>query len=194
MAIKEAVIPRHRVLREIFRHYMEFRDFVTSPEHDGNGGYGTSDGVIEYGYNVMGENLSKLIGDKDWPTALEKFTREELMATGDVEEYQQLHIDTSPKFDENGEPVMALRPIIYDKVYIVLSFWDLQGALKDLSPRKREAVFHNVILDKKQKDVAKIMGITTVSVGQYVEQAMLQLSEKYFSDMEINNESSRGSD
>jgi len=51
-----------------------------------------------------------------------------------------------------------------------------------LSPRKREAVWFNVILDQKQRDVAKKMEITTVSVGQYVEQAMLQLSEHYFAD------------
>jgi hypothetical protein len=30
--------------------------------------------------------------------------------------------------------------------------------------------------------VAEIMEITTVSVGQYVEQAMLQLSEEYFAE------------
>ena len=61
-----------------------------------------------------------------------------------------------------------------------MCLWDLQGALKNLSARKREAVYYNVILDKKQKDVADIMGITTVSVGQYVEQAMMQLAEEYF--------------
>jgi len=61
-----------------------------------------------------------------------------------------------------------------------ISFIDLQNALKDLSPRKREAVYYNVILDWKQKDVAAKMGITTVSVGQYVEQAMIQVSKRYF--------------
>ncbi len=53
---------------------------------------------------------------------------------------------------------------------VSINFLDLQGCLKNLSQRKKEAVFHNVIRDKKQKDVAEIMGITTVSVGQYVEQ------------------------
>lgn len=121
-------MPRHRVLRELLRHYLEFQDLVTSPEYDGHGGHQDTSGIIEYGY---------------WAE------------------------------DEDGKP---------RKVQITLSFWDLQNSLKELSPRKREAVFHNVILDKKQKDVAEIMGITTVSVGQYVEQACLQLSEKYFSD------------
>jgi DNA-directed RNA polymerase specialized sigma24 family protein len=73
--------------------------------------------------------------------------------------------------DENGKE---------KKDTISMSLWDLQGGLKNLSTRKREAVFYNVILDKKQKDVAEIMGITTVSVGQYVEQAMMQLAEDYF--------------
>jgi DNA-directed RNA polymerase specialized sigma24 family protein len=65
---------------------------------------------------------------------------------------------------------------------VTLSFWDLHRGVKNLSDRKKEAFFYNVILDKKQKDVAKIMGITTVSVGQYVEQAMLQLSEQHFAE------------
>jgi DNA-directed RNA polymerase specialized sigma24 family protein len=67
---------------------------------------------------------------------------------------------------------------------ITISLWDLQDGLKDLAPRKREAVFYNVILDKRQKDVAEIMGITTVSVGQYVESAMIQLAAKYFTEDE----------
>lgn len=201
MAIREDEIPRHRILREVYRHYLEYRGLVTTPEHDGMGGFGTSDGIINYGYNVMGENLHDLIGDKDWPTVLEKFSRDELMATGDVEEYQRLSIDCKPMFlkdEETGEyltdeegsliPDLALRPIIYKTVRISLSFWDLQNALVNLSPRKREAVFYNVILDKKQKDVAAIMGITTVSVGQYVEQAMLQLSVDYFPEMVVDDE------
>lgn len=55
---------------------------------------------------------------------------------------------------------------------------DLQGCLTGLSPRKKQAVYYNVILDMKQKDVAEIMGITTVSVGQYVEQAMIQVAKE----------------
>jgi DNA-directed RNA polymerase specialized sigma24 family protein len=128
MAVREDEIPKHRILRDVLRHYLEFRDLVASPEHDGQGGHRSSDGVIDHGYYVE---------------------------------------------DENGNR---------RKVLITLSFWDLQGKLSKLSPRKREAVFYNVILDKKQKDVAEIMDITTVSVGQYVEQGMLQLSEEYFAE------------
>ena len=73
---------------------------------------------------------------------------------------------------------------VYEIEYkgVELSFLDLQGALATLSKRKREAVHLNVILDKKQKDVAEIMGITTVSVVQYVEQAMIQLSKHHFAE------------
>lgn len=67
---------------------------------------------------------------------------------------------------------------------IKLSFLDLQNALESLSPRKKEAIYYNVILDYKQKDVAAIMGITTVSVGQYVEQGASQIARKYFSEDE----------
>lgn len=111
--------PQHRILREIYRHYMEFRDLVSASGHS----------VFEHGEFI---------------------------------------------YNEEGE--------ITGKAMYTISFWDLHDALNKLSKRKREAVFYNVILDKKQKDVADLMGITTVSVGQYVEQAMLQLAERYFAD------------
>lgn len=119
-------IPPHRILREIYRHYIEYKEWVTS-----NG-----KSVIEHGYFV---------------------------------------------YNEDGT--------IKERVMVTISFWDLHEALDKLSKRKREAVFYNVILDWKQRDVAEKMGITTVSVGQYVEQAMLQLSEKYFAgEFETTNE------
>jgi hypothetical protein len=67
---------------------------------------------------------------------------------------------------------------------LTISFHDLGVGLSELSPRKKEAFYLNVILDKKQKDVAEIMGITTVSVGQYVESASRQLAEVYFGESE----------
>lgn len=69
---------------------------------------------------------------------------------------------------------------IYEEVRI--SFSDLKEGLNELAPRKREAFFYNVILDWKQKDVAKKMGITTVSVGQYVDAACIQLAKRYFAE------------
>lgn len=117
-------IPRHRVLREVYRHYLEYRQYVSD----------TGQHVIDHGYFI---------------------------------------------YDDEG--------VAKDKIIVSISFWDLFKGLKDLSPRKREAVWYNVILDQKQRDVAKKMKITTVSVGQYVEQAMLQLSEEYFSE-ELSNE------
>jgi DNA-directed RNA polymerase specialized sigma24 family protein len=124
-------IPKHRVLREVYRHYLEFRDYVSS----------TGNHVIEHGYWVYDEN----------------------------------------NLDSAGHPKKT-------RVQIRISFWDLFEGLKDLSPRKREAVWYNVILDQKQRDVAKKMAITTVSVGQYVEQAMLQLSDRYFAEDQITEE------
>ena len=119
-------IPPHRILREIYRHYIEYKEWVTA-----NG-----KSVIEHGYFV---------------------------------------------YNEDGT--------IKERVMVTISFWDLHEALDKLSKRKREAVFYNVILDWKQRDVAEKMGITTVSVGQYVEQAMLQLSEKYFAgEFETTND------
>lgn len=65
-----------------------------------------------------------------------------------------------------------------------ISFSDLKDGLNELALRKREAFFYNVILDWKQKDVADHMGITTVSVGQYVEAACRQLAKRYFAEEE----------
>lgn len=69
------------------------------------------------------------------------------------------------------------------KENVSISFWDLYKGIKELAPRKREAIFWNVILDEKQKDVAKRMNITTVSVGQYVEAGCLQLAKQYFAEV-----------
>lgn len=67
---------------------------------------------------------------------------------------------------------------------IEISFWDLHRGLKELAPRKREAIFYNVILDQKQKDVAARMGITTVSVGQYVDAGTRQLVKHHFPELD----------
>ena len=112
-------IPPHRVLRDMLRHYTEFRELVN------NGG----SHVLEHSY---------LAADED----------------GNV------HKET-----------------------ISISFWDLHRGIKDLAPRKRQALFLNVLLDKKQKDVAAMMGITTVSVGQYVEAACKQLAKNHFPEV-----------
>lgn len=102
-----------KVLREVLRHYTEFRT------HVGN----TGDHVIEHSYFIYKPDLKTPRG----------------------------------------------------KVTIGFSFWDLHRGIKQLSPRKREALFYNVILDWKQKDVAEKMGITTVSVGQYCMSSVHQL-------------------
>ena len=78
-------------------------------------------------------------------------------------------------------------------VTIQISFYDLERALKSfngeiqkegtvLSKRKEEAFYLNVIQDMLQRDVADRMGITTVSVGQYVDQSMLQLVKYYWDE------------
>ena len=116
-------IQRHRILREVYRHYYEFKQLFLKNGTD----------VIEHSYWV---------------------------------------------YDDDGEKT---------KHTITISLWDLHDGLETLSARKLEAVYYNVLLDKKQKDVAEIMGITTVSVGQYVEQAMMQLADKYFAEEKVEN-------
>lgn len=129
-------VPVHRILREVYRHYYEFEEYVS---HTGNH-------VIDYAYPVYEEIVS---------------------------------------VDDDGNEVVVPGEL-KDRVPISISFFDLREAIEDptvLSERKRQAVLLNVIRDMKQKDVAKLMGITTVSVGQYVEQAMLQLAEDQFAEM-----------
>lgn len=131
---KQAVVPKHRVLREVLRHYIEFRELVM--------GYGAAS------FGSMADGRKHVLEHSYWA------------------------------YDEKGTK---------KKETIEISFWDLHIGLKELAPRKREAIFHNVILDKKQKDVAEIMGITTVSVGQYVEAGMAQLAKRYFAESENDN-------
>jgi DNA-directed RNA polymerase specialized sigma24 family protein len=116
-----APIPLDVVLREVLRHYTEYRELVNQ---DGR------HHVIEHGYWIYNPDGTKK-----------------------------------------------------RKEQVTISFWDLYKGLKELAPRKREAIFYNVILDEKQDDVGKRMGITTVSVGQYVKAGCLQLSTQYFSEV-----------
>src|ERR1700678_1377523 len=94
-----AEIPHYIVLREVYRHYLEFRDYV------GNGG----DHILTHSYLVE---------------------------------------------DPEGEPTWTKQDgklcwVNARKVTITFSFWDLHRGLKALAPRKKEAFFHNVILDQK---------------------------------------------
>ena len=116
-------IPKHRILREVYRHYYSFKQLFARNGTD----------VIEHSYWV---------------------------------------------YDEDGGK---------SKQTITISLWDLHDGLETLSARKREAVNYNVMVDKKQKEVAEIMGITTGSVGQYVEQAMIQLADKYFAEERVED-------
>lgn len=104
--------------------------------------------------------------------------------------FEQYVTDTAKDVIEYAVPE---KPGSDTYVPIRISFTDLQRALVNfqdemrgqgtvLSKRKEEAFYLNVIRDMRQADVADLMGITTVSVGQYVEQAMLQLCDYYFDE------------
>lgn len=133
--------PEHRVLREIFRHYTEFREYV------GQG----NDSFLEHTY---------LAPDRGEP----QICPEQPRAHGEHEALDMRCILCEAKLH---------------RVTVSFDFWDLQRGIKELAPRKREALFYNVIRDMKQKDVAKKMHITTVTVGQYVEHAFRQLIERH---------------
>jgi response regulator of citrate/malate metabolism len=65
---------------------------------------------------------------------------------------------------------------------VSLSFHDIKNGLNELSPRKKEAIFYNVIMDLTQEESGKRMGISAVSIGQYVKVGMKQLSREYFKE------------
>ncbi len=95
------------------------------------------------------------------------------------------YLELETLFKDTGEHTYEWSTREHPEV-ILFSFLDLQDSLKRLSPRKREAIFYHVILDLKQKDVASIMGITTVSVGQYVDQGFQQLAKDYWKEEEVS--------
>lgn len=116
--ITEEIKP-HRILREVYRNFRQFREYVSATGKD----------VVEHAYWIYNEDGTK-----------------------------------------------------NRKVSITISYSDLLDRLNELSDRKLEAMVFNVIMDMKQKDVAEIMGITTVSVGQYVDTACEQLAVGYFAE------------
>lgn len=140
--------PEHRILREIFRHYTEFREYVAQ----GN------DPILEHTYLVPAEGEEAQCSKN--PQAKKSHTALKMRC---------VHCGAK-----------------MNRVSVSFNFWDLYRGLKELAPRKREAVLWNVIYDQKQKDVAKKMGITTVTVGQYVEFAMLQLVNSHIISIESN--------
>lgn len=105
-------------------------------------------------------------------------------------------------YEQQREPLDVItynvpkEPGSTEYVPVTISFHDLERALKSfndemrqegtvLSKRKEQAFYLNVIRDMLQRDVAEIMGITTVSVGQYVEQGMMQLCDYYFGEASV---------
>lgn len=72
---------------------------------------------------------------------------------------------------------------------VTICFLDLQGCLSSISERKRQAVELNVIRDLLQRETAHIMGIKTVTVGQYVDHAMIQMGRRLWNDDDVLIES-----
>jgi DNA-directed RNA polymerase specialized sigma24 family protein len=103
-------------------------------------------------------------------------------------QFRELVAATGTDVIEHGYFVYNEDGTIKKKVSITISYSDLLGSLNKLSDRKREAVVYNVIMDMKQRDVAAIMKITTVSVGQYVDTGMEQLADDYFATHKISEE------
>lgn len=146
--VRSGEIPEHRVLREVYRHYTEFKELV------GQGG----SSILEHTY---------LVPDSGEPAQCPGVKRAD--KTHDAVDGECIHCGAR-----------------CHKVTVSFSFWDLHRGLTELAPRKREALYLNVIEDAKQKDVAKKMGITTVTVGQYVEHAMKQLVQAHV--IKVTNE------
>lgn len=126
---------KHRLLREVYRHYPEFRQLF-----------------IDTGIHVL------------------------------TNTYEWYPDDTSAEPDEKGVyPPDMSRP---QKETVSLSLFDLTEGLNELTLRRRQAFYLNVILDLLQKEAGAIMGISTVTVGQYVDQATIYLAKRQFGEDE----------
>lgn len=98
------------------------------------------------------------------------------------------YIDLQDFYMRTGQDIIEIPAGYYKNVTesITISFTDLKYGLDSLSPRKKEAFLYHVIYDKKQKEVAEMMGITTVTVGQYTNAASENLCKRYFAEIEDN--------
>lgn len=91
--------------------------------------------------------------------------------------YEWFEPDTAAEPNEKGRyPADLTKP---QKETFEVDLFDLTEGLDELAKRKRQAFVLNVIEDRLQKEVGAIMGISTVTVGQYVDQACFQLAEKH---------------
>jgi DNA-directed RNA polymerase specialized sigma24 family protein len=144
--VRKEETPEHRILREIFRHYTEYKEYVAQ------GNFST----ITHSYLCPVDGVPAQCSEN--PKAAKEHE-----AVGN----ECVHCGCECR-----------------KVTVSFDFWDLHRGLKELAPRKREALYYNVILDQKQKDVAKTMIITTVTVGQYVEHAFKQLVSSHVIDVD----------
>jgi hypothetical protein len=140
------------ILREVFRHYTEFRELVTNPDHTAE----SSDGTLEHTY---------IVPVKGVPAHCPKAPRTNKDATKEHKAVEMECVYCGGKMR---------------RVTVGFSFWDLHRGLKELAPRKREALFYNVIMDLKQRDTGAIMGITTMTVGAYVKMAFKTLARQHF--------------
>lgn len=144
------------ILREVFRHYTEFRELVTTPDHMAE----HTDGYLEHTYLVPVEGPAKC------PQAPGAQVGKE-----SIKDHKAL------------EMACIYCGVKMRRVTVGFSFWDLHRGLKELAPRKREALFYNVIMDLKQRETGKIMNITTMTVGAYVKMAFKALAKQHFIDI-----------
>lgn len=131
--VRQAPFKPHRLLREIYRHYIEFRALFVD------------------------EGLDTLHHTYEW-----------------------FDPDLTAEPDAKGKYPANLNSV--HKETVSFSLWDLDRGIDKLPERKRQAFYLNVICDLLQKEAGAIMGINHVTVGQYVEQAVLLLAEEQASN------------
>jgi len=139
---------KYLILREIYRHYLDYSDHYQKTGHDIIVG-GTHDEDCEWWQRLTRTN-KQVDPEKRVPDA-----------------------PCTCGFSQTGP--------------VTISFLDLRDSLKNLSKRKKEAVWYNVIMSYKQWQVAEIMDIKMVTVGQYVKSAMIKIANEYWpEDTNIN--------
>ena len=135
---------KHKILRNVYRNYISFKDHVTYRRDKGD---------------------------------------EEFITAGTHADDCPFWERIDPKVPKNKRNLKAPCTCGFlEEGPLMLSLSDLKYGIEQLAPRKKEAFFYNVILDWSQDETAKKMGITTVSVGQYIDAACDQLAQRYFAE------------
>jgi DNA-directed RNA polymerase specialized sigma24 family protein len=106
-----------------------------------------------------------------------------------IEEALRSYTTFREHFGFTGDHVLEHSYIVYnedgsrkEKVTQVISLFDLFNGVKNLSPRKRQAIWYIAIQGYTQEEVGRIMGCRAVTCGQYLKAGCMQLAKEIYQE------------